>query len=57
MNLRKVPVRETMDHTAAKSAQLWFCKAVVTVLAVSIDTTVLAILDCVSVKYMSIKIF
>jgi hypothetical protein len=51
MNLRKVPVIETLDHLAAKSAQLWFCTTVVAVLAVSIDTPVLAILDCVSVKY------
>jgi hypothetical protein len=56
MNSLKVPVTEALDHMAAKRAQLWFCMAVVAVLAVSFDTTVLAILDYVSVKYMSIQI-
>jgi hypothetical protein len=57
MYLLKVPITEALDHMAPKSAQLWFCKAVVAVLAVSIYTTVLAILECVSVKYVSIQIF
>lgn len=54
MNLLLVPVTEVLDHMAEKSAQLQFC---IDVVAVSINTTVLAILDCVSVKYMSIKIY
>jgi hypothetical protein len=54
MYLLKVPVTEALDPMAPRSAQLWFCMAVI---AVSNYTTVLAILDCVSVKYVSIQFF